>query len=118
LIRLEYLGFHGCLSVCGLDIKRLADGRTRVTCTELPNNSGTSVINFAEEPATLVCRHFGIDPRKLGGIEHYPASATRGPEQDWDWVEFAWTGYRFIHPPWGPVRPEDWKQLSISARAS
>jgi hypothetical protein len=118
LIRFEYLGFHGCPSACGLDIQRLAGSRTLVVCTELPNNPGTSVTNFAEQLATLVCQRFAIAPQDLLWIEHYPASETHGPEPDWDWVEFTWTGHEFIHPRWRPVRPEDWKQFGVPDPAS
>lgn len=44
-----------------------------VIATELSDNPGVSVTNFAEGLATLVCRRFSIDPEKLIWIEHYPA---------------------------------------------
>ena len=118
MIRFEYHGFHGCHSVCGLDIQPLADGRTLVICTELPDNPGTSVTNFAEDLATLVCRQFGIVPAKLVWVEHYPASPSHGPKPDWDWVEFTWDGRQLQQPRWRPVLLKDWIQLGLPAPAA
>jgi hypothetical protein len=115
LIRFAYCGFHGCPSVCGLDIQPLANDRTVVICTELPDNPGTSVTNFAEDLATLVCRRFRIASDKLVWIEHYPPSASHGPKADWDRVEFSWDGDCFQQPRWRPMRSEDWKQLGLCA---
>ena len=115
MIRFNYRGFHGCPSLCGLHVELLPDGRTLVICTELSDNSGTSVTNFAEELATLVCGRFGVAPDRLVWIEHYPASPVHGPEPDWDLVEFTWDGARFQDPNWRPMRPQDWKQLGIAA---
>ncbi len=104
--------------MCGIDVRPLADTRIFVICTELSDNPGTSVTNFAEELATLVCRHFHIAPNKLGWVEHYPASESHGPVDDWDWVEFRWDGENFTQLHWRPMRPEDWIELGIAARKS
>ena len=81
---LEYAGYRGFPSRCGLRIEPLRDGRVLVICTELPDNPGTSVTNFCEEIAMLVCRRYEIDPRRLAWVEHYPAGGTHGPKADWD----------------------------------
>jgi len=118
MLRFEYRGFHGNPAVCGLEIQPLADGRTLVICTELPENPGTSVTNFAEQLATLVVQQFDIAPDKLVWIEHYPASASHGPNPDWDWVDFEFDGICFRHPEWRPVRLIEWIQLGLPAPAT
>jgi hypothetical protein len=62
--RFEYAGLHARPAACGLEIIRLADGRTVVIATELSDNPGVSVTNFAEELGTLVCTGWRIDPAK------------------------------------------------------
>ena len=47
----HYTGLHGCESKCGLRITPLTDGRVVAICSELPDNPGTSVTNFAEKLA-------------------------------------------------------------------
>ena len=67
----HYKGFHGCDCKCGLRIVPLTDGRVVVICSELPDNPGTSVTNFAEELAGLVCAEYRIEPKQLVWIEYY-----------------------------------------------
>ena len=120
--RFEYRGFHGCPSVCDLDIRSLANGKTLVICTEVPDNRGTSVTNFAEELATLVCKQFGIVPDSLVWVEHYPRGVAHGRLPDWDLVTFTLAGdgtnFHFESPQWRPMRDEDWKQLGLEAPAT
>ena len=66
--RYEYKGFHNCNSVCGLDI--IGD---MVICTQLEENTGTSITNMAEHLATMVCEQFAIPLENLIWIECYPA---------------------------------------------
>ena len=117
MIQFSYRGFHGCTCVCGLELQKLADGRTLVICTELPENTGTSVTNFAENLATLVCRKFGIRHDQLLWIEHYFSGRALGPEPQWDWVEFDWDGESFQNPRWRPMDALDWRQLGLVAPA-
>ena len=66
----NYTGFHGCDSKCELQIIN-----NLVIATEIPENEGTSVTNMAEHLATMVCQTFGIEPKHLIWIEHYPERA-------------------------------------------
>src|SRR4051794_20817669 len=69
----DYAGLHGRPARCGLEIVELPNGRTVVIATELSDNPGVSITNFAEKLASLVCKMFDIDPTTLVWIEHYPA---------------------------------------------
>jgi len=113
----RYRGLHGCHCKCGLRITALADGRVAVICTELPDNPGTSVTNYAEQLATLVCAERGIAPEKLVWIEHYQAHKHHR-KPDWDLVTFKVAcrqgpAVLFDEPDWRPMRPEDWRQLGL-----
>jgi hypothetical protein len=112
-----YRGFHGGECKCGLRVIPLHDGRTAVICSELPDNPGTSVTNFAEDLAALVCAEFGIDPKRLVWIEHYVPH--RGhPEPDWDLVTFKIAlhdGRQAVlaEPQWRSMRDADWCGLGL-----
>jgi hypothetical protein len=136
----DYAGLHGRPARCGLEIHPLDDGRTAVIATELSDNPGVSVTNFAEELAMLVCKGWRIDPAKLVWIEHYPADpcpacagtarrndsvcracggcGTRREAATYDLVTFtldASTG-ELSDPKWRPMREEGWRELGIEAR--
>ena len=66
--KLEYKGFHGCVSTCDLEIHN-----NLVICSERGDNEGTSITNMAEHLATAICKPFDITPRELIWIEHYRA---------------------------------------------
>lgn len=66
--RYEYKGFHGCESVCNLEIHQ-----NLVIITEREDNEGTSITNMAEQLATAICDEFDINPHNLIWIEHYRA---------------------------------------------
>ncbi|MXV82380.1 hypothetical protein F4Z98_03320 [Candidatus Poribacteria bacterium] len=67
----EYKGFHGCDSVCNLEIHQ-----NLVICSSREDNKGTSITNMAEHLATAICKQFDITPSKLIWIEHYRAEPT------------------------------------------
>jgi hypothetical protein len=141
--RFDYAGLHGRPAACGLEILPLAHGGTAVICTELSDNPGTSVTNFAEELASIVCRGWRIEPEKLVWIEHYPAGpcpvcggsgaraglrcrACHGNGRTratpaFDRVTFrvvrSGTAWHFAEPDWRPMRPHDWAALEISERS-
>jgi hypothetical protein len=113
----RFTGLGDCASTCHLRILPLNDGRRVVICSELPDNHGTSVTNFAEELAGLVCTDYAIDPERLVWIEHYPAS-TYHRKADWDLVTFAVhlsDGRRsvFEEPTWRPMQAADWQALGL-----
>lgn len=112
----HFRGLHGCESKCGLRILTREDGRVVVICSELPDNPGTSVTNFVEELAGLVCVEYRIHPTRLVWIEHY-VSHRRHPKPDWDLVTFKSVsdGRRavFFEPQWRPMRVADWRELGL-----
>lgn len=92
----QYIGLWGCDCVCYLEI----DGNT-VIVTELPQNRGTSITNFAEHLATQVCNEFKIPKNSLIWIEHYPANRLR--PAIWDLVTFKRVEEVFKSPQWRPL---------------
>lgn len=62
--------------------------QTVVLLTELPDNPGMSVTNWAAELATDIATRYKLDPNKTIWIEHYPAGAERSAT--FDQVRFAW----------------------------
>lgn len=62
----EYTGYHGCFSVCDLEIHK-----NLVICSSRADNKGTSITNMAEQLATDICKQFDITARDLIWIEHY-----------------------------------------------
>ena len=102
-ITYEYQSQRGWDSKCGLEVLN-HDGFTLAIATELDDNPGVSVTNFAEHLATRVCRDFQIDPMKLVWVEHYPDAGKR-PYFDpahWDAATFTFDIVRahFHHPSW------------------
>ena len=72
----EYKSQWGWDSKCGLEVLN-QQGFTLVIVTELDDNPGVSVTNFAEHLATHVCLDLQIDPMKLVWVEHYPDAGKR-----------------------------------------
>jgi hypothetical protein len=59
-----------------------------VICSELPNNSGTSLTYVAEQLAAEVIRSQGL-PTPLVWIEHWPEQNTDGGEETFELVVFS-----------------------------
>jgi hypothetical protein len=119
--RFHFTGFHGCRSCCALEIIRVADGRSAVIATELPDNPGTSITNAFELVASAVCLQFAIDPHRLVWIEHYGyASAfAAGNPRPFDLVSFdVWPDRdrRVAHPQWKRMHNADWLALGLTPR--
>lgn len=101
----NYKGYGNCNSICGVDIEKLADGRTIVVLTELPENTGTSVTNMVEYLATEIYHSFlkGIPTQNIFWIEHYPE---RKPfPETFDRVIMTWDGQKFKNPKWERLLP-------------
>ena len=98
----NYTGFHGCACICELEIID-----TLVIVSEMPENEGTSVTNFAEQLATLVCQEFKIEPKHLIWIEHYPERGDfRDFPESYDLVNFNLNGKGiFSNPRWTGISP-------------
>ena len=86
-MRYDYRGFWNCDSRCDIEAHRRSDGRYVFVATELPDNPGTSVTNFAEHLATTMRRQYGLKPDQVIWIEHYPEAKGRRKE-DFDLVQF------------------------------
>ena len=102
----EYKSQWGHNSKCGLEVLN-HEGFTLVIASELDDNPGVSVTNFAEHLATQVCLDLMIDPMKLVWVEHYPDFGKR-PYFDpahWDAATFEFDVSRghFQDPAWFPV---------------
>ena len=99
----NYEGFHGCVCICDLEIIK-----NLVIASEMPENEGTSVTNFAEQLATLVCQEFEIEPKHLIWIEHYPErdGVSRKYAESYDLVSFNLNGDGvFSNPRWTGISP-------------
>ena len=59
---------------------------------------GASITNEAEHLATLVCKRFSINPRRLLWIEHYPKDGA--VKETFDLVSFEIAGETFTDPEW------------------
>jgi hypothetical protein len=78
-----------------------------VIASELADNPGTSVTNWAEHLVTAACRQYGFDPSRILWIEHYPDRRTPGKtqrdpifEEHFDLVSFHREDTRFSRPTW------------------
>lgn len=142
--RFKFAGLFGLPAACALERIDVPDGRVVVIATELPDNPGVSITNFAEELATIACLRFGIETERLVWIEHYPpdpcplcqgtgrrrsvlCSGCRGTrkrrEADrFDTVNFTvhrcpLKGFRLEDPEWRPMREADWQELNLDPAA-
>jgi hypothetical protein len=138
----DYARLHGRPAHRGLEIIELSDRRTVVIATELSDNPGVSVTNFAEKLATLVCNMFSIDLATLVRVEHYPADpcpvcagtgkgkyascpvcqgrGTRREAASNDLVSFKIEKVRdewhFADPQWRPMKESNWRELHLEPR--
>jgi|WetSurMetagenome_2_1015567.scaffolds.fasta_scaffold809015_1 hypothetical protein len=119
--RFQYKGFGDCPSMYELEMHTTTGGRTVVICSETNDNPGTSVTNFAEWLATLVCKRFTIAPEKLVWIEHNPSGEPVGSGADWNLVNFTLVqgnnDFHFRRPRWRLMRQADWGGLGLPAPA-
>jgi hypothetical protein len=102
----HYRGSMGFRSVCRIRVYQLDSGMTVVIATELPDNPGTSITNWAEFLATEMRRRFVAPGAGLAWIEHSPerpglTGAPPLPEQ-FDRVLFRWDGTCYHDPDWRP----------------
>ncbi|MFA5790690.1 MAG: hypothetical protein WC976_06490 [Caldisericia bacterium] len=112
-----YKGLGSCQSKCGVTILDGTNNKKIVVLTELPDNPGTSVTNFAEGIASAVVRD--LLPEALAyaikWVEHYPSESRGGDEETFDNIEMEWDGGRgyverpgnFHNPKWSPMAKEE-----------
>jgi len=97
-MRYNYKGFWSD-SYCDIEAHRRSDGKFIFVATELPDNPGTSVTNYAEHLATAIRRQHGLKSEDMIWIEHYPDAKDR-PKESFDLVRFAVEGDSFRSPVW------------------
>jgi len=68
----HYHGMMAFRSVCRIRVSQLESGMTVVIATELPDNPGTSITNWAEFLASEMRRRFVPPGGALAWIEHDP----------------------------------------------
>jgi len=115
-MRYNYKGFWNCDSFCDIEVHRRGDGKYVFVATELPDNPGTSVTNFAEHLATAMRSRYGLKPEDVIWIEHYPEAKNRRKE-DFDLVRFLGTeGDSFRSPVWTRITEQAADELIAGVR--
>ena len=98
--RLEFKAENGYPSACNITIHR----SLQLVVAE-QTGEGQSVTNACEVIATEVVRRYGIDPKRMLFIEHYPAEQRPTDGESFDLVSFRWDGKRFWNPDWRHLPP-------------
>jgi hypothetical protein len=85
-----YRGIIGVRSRCRIRLYLPQEDRDAavVICSELPDNSGTPVVDAAEQIAAEIIKHFRL-PSPPVWIEHRSQESTNGQEETFDLVTFA-----------------------------
>jgi hypothetical protein len=107
----EYQGYWGRSARYRLRLYRLASGVTVAIATELSDNPGTSITNYAAELATMVRGQFLEQGQGLLWIEHYPGEGRDLGRETFDRVTFRWDGQRYDDPEWHPSSHADVEAL-------
>jgi hypothetical protein len=115
-MRYDYKGFWGCDACCDIEVHRRSDGKYVFITTELPNNPGTSVTNFAEHLATAMRRQHGLKPEDFIWIEHYPEAKDRRKES-FDLVRFGVEGDLLRTPVWTRITEQAVDELIAGKRS-
>jgi hypothetical protein len=97
-MRYDYQGFWSD-SFCDIEVHRRTDGKYVFVATELRDNPGTSVTNFAEYLATAIRKQHRLKPEDVIWIEHYPEAKDRRKES-FDLVRFSVDEDAFRSPAW------------------
>ena len=113
-MRYKYKGFWGCDSCRDIEVHRRSDGKCVFIATEVPDNPGTSVTNFAEHLATAMRRQHGLKPEEVIWIEHYPEAKDRR-KKSFDLVRFAVEGDFFRTPVWNRITEQAVDELIAGA---
>ncbi|MVM28397.1 hypothetical protein GO755_00020 [Spirosoma sp. HMF4905] len=71
-----------------------------------------SVTNAAEQIATEVVRQYGLDPRRMLFVEHYPESYRPKSEgESYDLVTFTWGKYGAYSPTWRYMPANEFNEI-------
>ena len=115
-----YRGYWSEGGRCRIRIYREEGRKPVIICSQLPENSNTSVTNMAEYLAVEVIEEHEL-PTPLTWVEHYPEH--QGDLGEWSLVRFsswereevrlggAWR-YRIGSPKWSPLCPEEAEALT------
>ena len=98
-IRYKFKGLGGSPSWCDLEIDK---NLSIIIVREARDNPGTSVTNFAEQLATMVCREYDLDINKLVWIEE---------NKGYSLVKFIKYGGRLYGPQWTHITEEDLRKI-------
>ena len=102
-------------SFCDIEVHRRTDGKYVFVATELRDNPGTSVTNFAEHLEAML-RQYGLKPADVIWIEHYPKSKDHQKE-DFDLVRFLdIEGDSFRSPVWRRITEQAVEDLIAGVR--
>ncbi len=113
----RYRGYWDDGGVCGIRIYEAGDREPVVICSELPENTNTSITNMAEYIAAEVIVEHGL-PTPLTWIEHYPRDESQqraGLKEEWDLVAFSDYEVREAYGSSGSrvrIGTPEWKPLS------
>lgn len=106
-------GYHRCPTYGGRTIGcriRIIENRwnTIVIATDHSDSIYSSITLHTEELATTICDTFNLDSERILWIEHIPAQADLGREEDlYDLVHFEKNGGLISRPYWTPLTPEE-----------
>ena len=115
---LRYDGQQRCSTYAGRTIEyrlKVVEGRwnTIVLATDLSDDIYSSITLHTDELATTVCATFGIDWSRLLWIEHIPANAALGRNEDlYDLVHFDEQGGGLTRPIWTPLSLDEVEMLT------
>lgn len=105
--RLHFRATNGYPSSCDLTIYRAIQ---LVVVSE--TGEGMSVTNAAELIATEVVQQYGLDPRRMLFVEHYPEAQRPMPYgESYDLVTFTWDGARAGKPIWRHLPPDEFNDI-------
>lgn len=106
-LRYDFTNWHGAPAHCWLRVFEDKDRIPIAIVTEMPDNEGVSVTNYAEELATEVQRKYGFS--QLRWIEHYPPRGRKlHSNEEFDLVEFKQDADGvYNEPEWCPISKND-----------
>jgi hypothetical protein len=114
-MRYNFKGYWGRDSCCDIEVYRRSDGKHFFIATEVSDNPGTSITNYAEHLATATRRQYGLKQEHMIWVEHYPESKSHR-KQDFDLVRFADEGESFRAPVWTRITEQAVNELIAGKR--
>jgi len=96
---------EGIEARCRIRVYRPDEGTVIVIATELPDNPGVSITNWAEHLATEIRDTYLKQGEALIWIEHYPGRPSRYDpsvtiKEEFDRVLMRWNGTAYEEPEW------------------